>query len=211
MKEFSDRTVSVFLILALVSVAGGFFTILYSAGRDLSAMTGFATTGSAQVNVTVDATSAITITPAIIEFGSGTLTSGTAGTAINTSGGGSNVGGFSKPSPINVTNDGNTDLNITINGTLPSVWLSSGSTYEWAGANTTEAGSCGGTGGFSNLTTARTPFSASLTRVCANLTFSDGTDSISIHIFLNLTSSLAPTTYTDTRVLVHADRCTGPC
>lgn len=210
MKEVSDRVVSVALILAILSTLGGFLVILTTISGDFSQITGFAQTQTAVVNVTVAATASIGISPTRIEFGSGTLDGGPNGTAINTSGGGSNLGGFSKPSPINVTNDGNVDLNITINGTLPSTWLNSGSTYEWAGANTTEAGACGGGAGFSNLTTARSPFQAALRRVCANLTFSDGTDSISIHIFLNLSSSLTPTTYTDSAVLIRADQC-GPC
>ncbi len=212
MKQVSDRTVSLFLILAIISTVGGLATILISTGGDLSLLTGLATTQTATVNVTVQATSAITITPNLINFSSGTLLGIAGGTPINTTGGSvPNPGDFAKPSPINVTNDGNTNLNITINGTPAANWLSSGSTYEWAGANTTEVGACGGTGGFSNLTTARTPFSATLTRVCANLSFTDGADSISIHIFLNLSSATPPNNYNDTAVLIRADNCPGPC
>jgi hypothetical protein len=206
MREFSDKAVSMLLVVTICSVVGGFLVILTAAGGDLSKLTGFATIRYANVTVTVQSTAAITITPTTVNFSAGTLVGEAAGTAINTSGGGTNYGGFAKPSPINVTNDGNVDLNITINGTLPSVWLGTGSTYEWAGAATIEPGSCPA----ANLTTARKPFSNALTRVCSNLTFSDGADSISIHIFLNLSSSLSPTTYQDTAVLINADRC-GPC
>ena len=206
MKEFSDTTVTVLLVVALLSAFGGFITILTVIGGDFSLLTGFATTQTAIVNVTIAAPTAITITPSVIEFGSGALTAGAAATPLNTS-----VQAlpstFAKPSPINVTNDGNTDVNVTINGTLPANWLNSASTYEWAGAATTEAGSCPAT----NLTTARKPFAAALTRVCANLTYSDGTDSISIHIFLNLSNSLAVGTYTDNSVKIEATACPGPC
>lgn len=207
MKQVSDRIVSLFLILAIVSTLGGFLMILATISGDFARITGFATTQTATVNVTIQATASMAISPTLIEFGSGTLSGGANGTAINTSGAGTNFGGFSKPSPINVTNDGNVDLNITINGSLPSTWLSSGSTYEWQGAAGVEAGSCPST----NLTTTRTAFANALTRVCANLTYSDAADTISIHIFLNLSSSLPAATYNDSYVLIRADRCQTVC
>ncbi len=207
MKEASDRTVSIVLICAILSASMGFFIITTDMGGDFSLLTGFATTQPATVNATVAATTAISITPTIIEFGSGTLSGLSSGapTPINTTG--PNPGGFSTPSPINVTNDGNTDVNITINGTLPSVWLSTGSTYEWMGQAGVETGACPAT----NLTTTRTPFSNTLTAVCRNLTFSDAFDTISIHIFLNISSQTPVKTYSDTAVLIRADRCPGGC
>jgi len=212
-KQVSNRVVSTFLMLAIITTIGGLATILISTGGDMSLLTGLATTQTAIVNVTVSATAAITISPSIIEFGTGSLLGGTQ-TPINTTGGGvGNPGGFSKPSPINVTNDGNVDLNITINGTPAGNWLSTGSTYEWAGANSTEVLACNAlsAGGFTNLTTSRNPFTAALRRVCANLTWSDANDMISIHIFLNLSTSTSASTYTDNSVLIHADQCRGPC
>ena len=129
MKQVSDRTVTLFFILALVSTLGGVVVIFTSVGGDYSLLTGFATTQTATVNVTVQGTSAITINPSIVEFGSGTLVGGAAGTPINTSGT-TNVGSFSRANPILVQNDGNTNLNITINGTPVARWLDSGSTYQ---------------------------------------------------------------------------------
>ena len=198
MKEVSNRVVSLFLVLALVSTVGGFLVILTSIGGDFSLLTGLATTQTATVNVTVQATSAIIINPSIVEFGSGTLLGIAGGTPINTSGT-TNVGGFNRASPILVQNDGNTNLNITLNGTPAANWLDSGSTYQWGGV--AAEGGCPS----ANLTTTRNTFSATLTRICGNLTFSDAADSFNISIFLNLSSSLVATTYTDPAVLIRAD------
>jgi len=209
MKQLSDRTVSLFLALAIFSAVGGLVAILIETGGDLELLTGLATTQTAIVNVTIQGLSAITISQSNIDFGTGTLTAGAAATPVNTTANAANANPstFSEPGPLNVTNDGNTDLNITINGTLPAVWLGAGSTYEWAGNAGVESTSCPAT----NLTTARTPFSNTLTRVCANLTFSDGADQVSIHIFLNISNSATAVEHNDPAVLIRADACTGPC
>lgn len=198
MKQASDHIVTVFFVLALVSTVGGFVVILTSIGGDFSLLTGFATTQTATVNVTVQSTSAITITPSLIEFGSGTLAGGAAGTRINTSGT-SNVGGFSAPPPIKVQNDGNVFLNISINGTPAASWVNgSGSTYEYIGV--VAEGGCLA----ANLTTTRTPFSATLTRICSYLNYSDASDSFNVSIFLNLSSDTGAGTYTDNSILISA-------
>ena len=198
MREVPDRVVTVFLFLAIASTIGGFIVILAEIGGDYSFITGFATEGTAQVNVTISSTTAITITPAIVEFGTGTL-SGVITTRINTSAE-TNLGGFDEPSPINVTNDGNTEVNITINGTVATEWLNTGSTYEWLGEVTQEGG-CGA----GNLTTTRTPFTAAEAQVCTNLTYTDSADTVSIHIFLNLSNDLgAGASYLDNAVVIRA-------
>ena len=199
--ESRDRLLHVLFVLALFSVGGGILVILHTVGGDLSIITGFATTTQGTVNVSVTKTAAITLNNSLVNFGAGQLAGGEAGTRVNSTIGNTNPSSFLEPSPFSLRNDGNVNVNVTINGTPAATFLNSRSTYEWAGL--------AGEGGCksNNLTTARSTMSATHTIICANLTFIDTTDTFAINIFLNLSSDLPVGNYTDAAVEFIATEC----
>jgi hypothetical protein len=208
MKEVSDRVVTIFLFIAIFSTVGSIATIFYHVGGDPSMLTGFASVnGSATVTLTVASTTVITILNGSVDFGSGSLVLSPDGTPINTSEcgsapSGSQYGEFDDPCGIRVRNDGNSELNISINGSTAAQWLDSGSTYDWQNG-TGEVNSCGMDG--VNMTTTQTPFSNAMTQVCANLSWTNDADEIVIDILINLSTNLGNATYQDSLVRIDAD------
>ncbi len=190
MRQVPDRMVTIVLIIAIIVAISGFVNVVNKVGGDFSLITGFATSGTGIVNVTVDATAAITLTNSTVEFGNGAVTGGAVGTIVNTSEWAGQPSTFANSAPITVQNDGNVDVNITINGTPVATFLNSNSQFQWAGA--TGEGGCPA----ANLTTTLTEMAAAAAYVCTNLTSLDSADHFNINIQVNLSSDLLAQTYT---------------
>ena len=176
-------------------------------------LTGFATFDTGVVNVTISATTDINlIEPANVDFGTGTLTIG-GNTSLNTSdtawGGNGNPGTFNEPGPFTVRNDGNTELNISVNSSNTAASFIGGSNpgyYFVPSPIGSGRDGCGGDDG-NNITawnSTLTAFSTTAVQVCENLTFADTGDEMNISIFVDIPTDASTGLKTDSGFEVHA-------
>src|SRR3989344_2696674 len=116
--KISNKLLLFLLVLALLSIVTSIVLILERLGTS-GFLTGFAIFATGVVNVLIQATTDINLVEvANVDFGSGTLNTGNLNTTLNTtdpSYGGTNPNGFSNPGPFTVRNDGNTEVNISVN------------------------------------------------------------------------------------------------
>ncbi len=211
MAELSNRTLAGLLVIAIViSVIGTLFSI--NKVGQLAAITGMATSDSAKANVTIQGVVALNATNNIV-FGSGTLAEGGFRT-INTHANNIATGGFHNCIDYNMShgnnctgivieNTGNVNINVTVNASAAaSSWIGgTGSTAQFnatAGnaSSGTEQNGCTTSGqkGFANVTTLGTTKS----RVCSNLSFTDGADKVTFELFLSMGPDTTATTKTVT-------------
>ena len=205
--EISDRTLIVLTVIALVTTVGGTLTILQSLGPDLPYLTGFATSDTGVVNVTIAAAANIAFIIDIVDFGTGS--SPAAGILdINTSdtlyGGGTNPSTFDDPGPLSYVNDGNVDINVTLNGSNAATFLGGTSpTYEFISTAPGTDDGCGqGLNRTNNAT--KTTIDSTLRLICENLTFADAADTSNISIFLGLPSDISTGLKQDTLISIFA-------
>ncbi len=119
-------------------------------------LTGFATVNdTGVVNVTIATSAALNFSTALLDFGSGAVTSGEAGATLSSVGAGSTTGGSWVPQPgqLILENIGNINvtLNLTSNKTVDDFIGGTLPTFK-AIVTDNETGSCNGTQSFSTLT-----------------------------------------------------------
>ena len=164
------------------------------------------------MNVTIAATTDINlIEPANVDFGSGTLLTGN--TSVNTTdpawGGGTNPTTFDEPGPFTVRNDGNTEVNISVNSSNTAATFIGGtdSGYYFVPSPTgTGRDGCGGddSNNLSAWNSTLVAFSSTAVQVCENLTFADTGDEINISIFIDIPQGTTTGLKTDSGFEVHA-------
>ena len=206
MLEVSDRTLVVLIVVALLTTVGGTITILQKVGPELPLLTGFATTDTGEVNLTIDATVSIRLTVDEVNFSGGSPLSGGGLTQLNTSGaagGGGNPSTFANPGDFQVENDGNVPVNLTINATPASVWIGGTSpTYRFSSTNPGSDDGCA----INRTSTEPTTLNATQVDFCLNLTFSDSADTTNISIYVGIPSDIPAGSISDPLVLITASQ-----
>ncbi len=193
MKEVSERTILIFTGIAIFVSLGSILLILAKVGMNIPIITGLqALQGTAfgEVNVTVAKTISITFESGFVQFGNGSLSpNSTAGwTPVNTSAS-ANPNTFAEPGPLKIRNDGNEDVNLTINGSTASTLLAGTNPYyQWQGLAATGDNGCAGS---NNITTSFTNMAVALSLVCWNLTYADSADAVNVSIFLWIPSDVS--------------------
>ena len=211
--KVTNRALVVLLVLALLSIITSMILILERLGAP-GFLSGLATFDTGVVNVTISATTDINlIEPANVDFGTGTLVSGGGNTSLNTSdaawGGGNNPTTFDDPGPFTVRNDGNTEVNISINSSNTAATFIGGTNpgYYFVPSPTgTGRDGCGGDDS-NNITaynSTLTAFSTTSVQVCDNLTFADTGDEMNISIFIDIPNDASTGLKTDSGFEVHA-------
>ena len=210
--RITDQTLLVLLIIALLVTFGSIIIILEKLGTN-SALAGFATFDTGVVNVTIQSTVDINLAVDNVDFGSGTINTIGLNTSLNTSdtawGGGNNPNGFSDPGPFQVRNDGNVDVNISVNSSNTASSFIGGTNpgYYFVGSHVGADEGCGGFDGL-NITNNATLLSFSTTdqQICNNLTYGDTADTLNISIFIDIPSDAATGLKTDSGFQVHAEQ-----
>jgi len=196
----------------------GCITVILVELGGVGGIVGLATTNSSYgyVNVTVESSVAVTLVTNSIDFGDGFISN--TGTQINTSDGdnnGANPNGFENPGSFRLRNDGNTYVNVTVNGSTPVelLGISSIVNYSYATKNmsTDELfnNSCGNAGSGTGVnyfhyanSSSTQPFGITMSNayqmVCPNMTYTNANDEFNVSIFFNLTTDITPNaTYSD--------------
>ncbi len=199
--EITDRTLLIMTGITIFVVLGGVLTILIKTGGG-PFITGFAsynvsTNGTVKVNVQSTVAISLIESTNFMDFGAGSLipSPNTNYTFVNTSA--SPPGGFSPRGPFKIRNDGDVDVNITINGTTAANFLGgSAANFSFqsnptgSGALNSQSDGCVGnrsnndTGGIFDIV-------AAPKLVCTNLSFTNGADVTNISIFLKVPSDVA--------------------
>ena len=207
--KVSEKTIAFLLIITLVVVFGSFLTLLRELGTP-HFLTGLATFDTGVVNVTIQATIDINLAVDNVDFGSGTLNTGGINTSVNTSdtawGGNANLNGFSNPGPFQVRNDGNVDVNISVNSSNTASFITGTNPgYYFVASDVGTDDGC-----VVNKTNNATErgFTSSALEVCENLTFTDAADTMNISIFIDIPPDATPGLKTDSGFEVHAERTT---
>lgn len=197
----------------------GTFAILSMLGiPSVPLITGFAVNQSAYVNVTVASTTSIVL----IEGGNVSFGNGSAPAALSTASSFDNPNTFDDPGPgkpdaddFVIENDGNVDVNLTINGSRASSFITSGTgpAYNWSGANHSNTGDHGcynitvGTiNGLTSPNTSQNPFGIGKYNysVCENLSFVNSNDTVNVTIRVFIPGDTLPGTYTDSKIFFMA-------
>ena len=119
-------------------------------------------------------------------------------------GGSANPNGFSNPGPFQVRNDGNVDVNITVNSSNTAATFIGGTNpgYYFTGSIVGADDGC-----FVNISnTSLLSFTTTAQLVCENLTFADPADTMNISIFIDIPSDASTGLHTDSGFEVHAER-----
>ncbi len=210
--KVSNKLLAFLLILALLSIISSLILILGKLGAP-TLLAGFVTFDTGVVNVTISATTDINLQePANVDFGSSTLLAGTGNTSINTSDpayGGTNPGTFAAPGPFTLRNDGNTELNISVNSSNTADTFIGGTQpgYYFTPSPVGTRDGCGGpsANNISAYNGSIYSFSTTAQQICENLTFSDtGGDQINISIFIDIPSDTSTGLKTDSGFEIHA-------
>ncbi|MFH1133553.1 MAG: hypothetical protein V1735_03620, partial [Nanoarchaeota archaeon] len=154
--DISNRTLAILMLFAIVISLGGLYLSTNRLAR-IGGITGFASSGTGSVNVTIVSFNSIAIEDALINFGNCTPTAGTGDNlssnessepaCVTTGGTGSGV----YPDNVSVSNDGNTNINVTvktsntgtfIGGTSPKFWYSSRNASVYGGCHNTSTNKC---------------------------------------------------------------------
>lgn len=126
MGDVSNKTLAFLLVAAIVvSVAGIFMVNDKLSG--VSQITGFASTGTGEVNITVTESISLNVTDSVIDFGASNMAGVTNNVTCDSEDGTENVDGSVADSfdgaacesgdKISIWNDGNVQINITMNVT----------------------------------------------------------------------------------------------
>ena len=196
------------LVLALISLVTGIMLILEKLGP--ASLTGLATFDTGIVNVTIQATTDINFVNDNVDFGSGTIILGGLNTSLNTSdtglGGNNNPNGFANPGPFQIRNDGNVDVNITINSSNTASSFIGGTNPGYYAIGTPVGTDEGCLNNLTNNDTAFYGVTGTALLICDNLTYADAADTLNISIFLDIPSDAATGLKTDSGFEVHAQR-----
>jgi hypothetical protein len=220
MHEITNRTLVFLIAIAIFFMLFGTVTVLNKLGVDtFSPLTGAAPFQNAQVNVRVAATTSIVLNHAgNVSFGNG---SAFGGVVLSTASGFDNPNTFSDPttagaSDFTIENDGNVDVNVTVNGSAAANFITTGTSplYNFSGQNHSVAGDNGCfnvsaaaatyTNGKVNSSQIRFGVGAANHSICSNLTFVDVNDTVNVTINLFLPTDTEPGNYTDTRIFFMA-------
>lgn len=213
--EISNRMLLYLSVFAIfITLFGATISMVKMGKFELPFITGLAasSTQTGTVNVTIANTISISLNTSFADFGNGSLSAAPSYTAVNTTAA-ANPSTFNEPYGIVVRNDGNVDINITLNGSAASTFLG-GTTpsYMW-NTSDNESNSCGASGlnySTKNITGNITSVTTTHQRVCSNLTFPDATDEIIIEIYLNLSPDMpAGRTYTDNGLQIRGEHFPG--
>lgn len=190
MKDVSNRTLVILLIIAIVTSIGGMIAILTKVGFGFGQITGFAASAIGTVNVTVQSTVGISLIGATnMSFGSGTLNGDGTTTFMNSSSSTSaNPGGFSKPMDFQLENTGNVRANISFNGTTAAAFLG-GTSSLWAVNATcasTESTPCNASFNVTFPSTVPVNVSNGLSMLVNNTNATDNGDLFNISVFLGI-------------------------
>src|SRR3989344_3138919 len=196
MKQISNKTLAVLLCIALLtSVLGTTITLINMGKIQFPFITGLPT---GIVNVTIASLVSISLSNSLVNFGNGSLTVNPL-TYLNTTAA-ANPSTFNEPGDLQVQNDGNGNVNVTMNGSPVGTasWIPGGSIYQWQGRNSTGRNGC-----LTNATARKVVqdvtaiVNATMQVVCENLTFPDTADQVNVSIFLVIPANLTPGTYSD--------------
>ncbi len=149
MREISNRTIVVLLIVAVLVTIGSVATILSRLNFGIDLLTGMATVQYGTVNVTISATAAISMVYANMSFGSGTLNVPPLGTEVvnttinSTQNYATSYNSFQASiSGIVYRNDGNVPVNVSYTGTAAGLFIGgTGSAFKINITNQ-ESGAC---------------------------------------------------------------------
>lgn len=207
--KISDRTLIILILLALLSVITSMILILEKLGAP-SFLVGLVTLDTGVVNVTISATTDINFVNDNVDFGSGTVNLGGINTSVNTSdtawGGNENPNGFSNPGPFQVRNDGNVDVNITINSSSTASTFIGGTNPGYYAVGSFVGTDEGCLNNMTNNSTALNGITSTAFLICENLTYADAADTLNISIFLDIPSDAVTGLKTDSGFEVHANR-----
>ena len=199
MEEVSNRTIAALLIVAMViSLSGTFLSLSKLNAVQSGSFTGFATNpaGTAKLNLT--STTSIKFDVQVINWSDGYLngsinqncnlsTTGYAGAYT------SSCVNFAspKPGPLVIENDGNRNVNITVQaGQDPGTWIGGtapSAAGAWIKSSDNESGSC-----VSNQLIASTAFTTSPLELCGNLTYVNTADTVNIDMLVSIPQNAAP-------------------
>ena len=202
--KINDNSLVVLTVIALLTTVGGTVLIIQQLGPDLQMITGFASTVTGTVNVTIQSTVSIILRIDHVHFSGGSAISGIAITELNTTGsdgGRQNPGTFANPGDFLIENNGNVDVNLTINGTPAANWIGGTSpTYRFSSTNPGTDDGCS----INRTNTGPTTLDASKTDFCLNLTFSNAADTTNISIYLGIPSDSPLGSVSDPSVIITA-------
>lgn len=197
MPELSNRT------LAYIMVGAMFITILSTAAtltrldmvQTQRALTGFATSPNATAKLNISGSTSIVFRKNLIDWGTGFVNNSptcnltTQGIPGNRAGCG-NFSSLGQPGPLQLENDGNQNVNITLQLNMtPAAWIGYSTAQAWANAtdNATNPGSCTVGLHSSLIQVSTTPVD-----ICGTLLYVDTNDSIDIGMKVKIPSSAGP-------------------
>src|SRR3989344_8019702 len=209
--EISNRMLLYLSVFAIfITLFGASISLVKLGKMEIPFITGLAasSTVTGTVNVTIANTISISLNTSFADFGNGSLAAAPGYTAINTTAA-ENPSTFNEPYGIVVRNDGNVDVNVTLNGTAAATWLGGTTPSYMYNASNNESTSCGPDSNASrnNLTNITKSVTATHQLLCSNLTFPDASDEVRLHIYLNLSPDTpAGRTYTDNGLQIRAEQ-----
>ena len=216
--DISNRTLVFLITIAIFFSVFGTVSILNSMGVDSMNMITGAQTANQEAQVTVTVGAAVSIV--LIEGGNISFGTGTVPAVLSTASGTSNPGGFDSPGgtansdDFVIENDGNVDVDVTINGSVAADFITTGSSplYNWTGQSHSAAGDNGcfnttddlnhgqGSGLNASGTAFGIPVGTANATVCINLSFVNVNDTLNVTIQLFIPVDTSPATYTDSGV-----------
>jgi hypothetical protein len=160
-------------------------------------LTGFATSPNATARLNLTRTTSITFVQDIIDWGTGYVNTSQASTCnLTTTGisghlfGCGNFTEFGQPGPLELENDGNQVVNVTlVLSATPDVWIGTGS---FAFANATENASNGDTACTAGLLTPLTAISTTPITICEAFRYEFDRDALDIGLAIQFQSSAPP-------------------
>jgi len=192
--QISNKMITYLAVIAILLTLFGTTISLVKLGTfEVPFITGLATTSNVTgtVNITVAKFIAVSLNTSLVDFGNGTIGPEFIFTAVNTTAG-TNPSTFLEPYGIVIRNDGNVDINVTLNGSTAAEFFPGLTTpsYMW-NASQNETNSCG-SGNANNISGAILSVTNTHTNVCTNLTFPDSQDEVRIDIYLNVSWDALP-------------------
>ena len=218
MNDISNRTLVILSVIAIFFSFFGTITVLDRVGISPgNLITGAAPTQAAQVNVRIAAsTSIILINGGNVSFGNG---SAQGGVYLSTNASFANPNTFNDPGTSNeaddfqIENDGNVDVNLTINGSKATDFITTGTSplYNWSAANITiqgasDDGCIHGSRNLSQVAFGGFGGAGGIPSICQNFTFRDANDTVNVTIWLFVPADSEPRNYTDTGIVFSASQ-----
>jgi len=200
------------LIVAIfVTLFGATASLIRFGGIEVPLIVGLATTSNVTgtVNITIASTISVSLNTSLVDFGNGTVGPEFLFTAVNTTAA-TNPSTFLEPYGIVIRNDGNNDINVTLNGSTAAQFFTGLTTpsYMW-NASENETNSCG-QGAASNISNSILSVTNTHIVACTNLTFQDANDELRIDIYLNVSWDALPgQEYSDAGLELKAEQRSG--